>query len=344
MLSVYNNMRIIFSFKEAAMLRNRFIPVLLCLSMLTGCAGASDSAKSGMLNVVCTVFPQYDWARNIIGDAENVNLVLLADNGTDIHSYQPGADDMITIASCDVLINIGGTSDSWVQEYLENNSVPDMQIVDLTAVLGDSVIEEVCTIEDEDHDHEHDHHHDHEHAYDEHVWLSLKNAKLFCGEIAEALCKADPENGDTYKANADAYISQLDELDKKYEEAVKGAAHPEMIFADRFPFVYLMEDYDIEYHAAFPGCSSETDVSFETVIELAEAVDSSGVKGVFTIDGSDSSIADAVLSNTANGSGEVYVLDSMQSVSREAIDSGCSYLSVMEENLSQITEAMYIYE
>lgn len=320
------------------MLRNRFIPVLLCLSVLTGCAEASDSAKPGMLNVVCTVFPQYDWARNIIGDVENVNLVLLADNGTDIHSYQPGADDMITIASCDVLINIGGTSDSWVQEYLANNSVPDMQTVDLTRILGDSVIEDVCTLEHEEHDH------DHEHTYDEHVWLSLKNAELFCVKIADALCTADPENADTYRANADAYISQLDELDNRYEETVKGAAYPRVIFADRFPFVYLMEDYDIEYHAAFPGCSSETDVSFETVIKLAEAVDSSGVNGVFTIEGSDSSIADAVLSNTKNGSGEVYVLDSMQSVSREDIDSGYDYLSVMVENLSQLSEAMYIYE
>ncbi|MBQ8724909.1 MAG: zinc ABC transporter substrate-binding protein [Oscillospiraceae bacterium] len=325
------------------MFKLRVLPVLLCLPVLAGCSGAVNTRSSDKINVVCTVYPQYDWAREIIGDAENVQLTLLVDNGADFHSYQPGTDDMVTLASCDVLIYIGGNSDKWVQDSLANAANQDMQTVNLTEILGNSIIEEVCTIEDEEHDHEHDHDHE-EHTYDEHVWLSLKNAKLFCSSIADALCSADPENAQSYKANAEAYIEKLDELDAKYKETVECAAYPRIIFADRFPFIYMMQDYDIEYYAAFPGCSSETDASFETVLTLAEAVDRTGVMGVFTIDGSNSSIAEAVLSNTENGKGEIYTLNSMQSVSREDIDGGCTYLSIMEENLSEIREAMYIHE
>ncbi len=321
----------------------RVLPIMLCLPLLAGCAGNAETGDPDKINVVCTIYPQYDWAREIIGDAENVELTLLVDNGTDFHSYQPGTDDMVTLVSCDVLIYIGGTSDGWVQDSLANAANPDMQTVNLTEILGDSIIEEVCTIDGCDDDHEHDHGHE-EHTYDEHVWLSLKNAKLFCSSISEALCSADPENAQAYKANAEAYIEKLGELDTRYEETVENAAYPRMIFADRFPFIYMMQDYDIEYYAAFPGCSSETDASFETVLSLAEAVDRAGVMGVFTIEGSNSSIADAVLSNTENGKGEIYTLNSMQSVSREDIDNGCTYLSVMEENLAEIRGAIYIYE
>ncbi len=321
------------------MRRNIFVSIALCLSMLAGCSAFPGHTDSGKINVVCTVFPQYDWARNIIGDVEDVELTLLADNGTDMHSYQPGTDDMVKISSCDVLIHIGGTSDSWVQDSLKNAANPDMQVVNLIKILGEDTIDEVCTVEGHDHDHDHD-----EHTYDEHVWLSLENAELFCEAISDALCRADPDNKSMYKENAEHYINKLDSLDERYEEVIEEAPIRKAIFADRFPFVYLMEDYDIEYYAAFPGCSSETDVSFETVVTLAEAVDATGVTGVFTIEDSDSSIADAVLSNTKAGTGEIYVLDSMQSVSREDIDGGCSYLSIMENNLSVLAEAMYIYE
>ncbi len=325
------------------MLKSRVLPVLLCIPLLAGCAGSMETGDPDRINVVCTVYPQYDWAREIIGDAENVELTLLVDNGTDFHSYQPGTDDMVTLASCDVLIYIGGTSDRWVHDSLTNAANTDMQTVNLTEILGESLIEEVCTIDGCDEEHEHEHSHD-EHTYDEHVWLSLKNAKLFCSSISDALCSADPENAQSYKANEEAYIEKLDELDEKYEETVEGAVYPRMIFADRFPFIYMMQDYDIEYYAAFPGCSSETDASFETVVSLAEKVDSCGVCGVFTIDGSNSSIAESVLSNTKNGSGEIYTLNSMQSVSREDIDNGCTYISIMEDNLAEIRGAMYIYE
>lgn len=324
------------------MLGKRILPAVLALSLLAGCSGVSGTSDPDKLNVVCTIFPQYDWAREIIGDTQSVELTLLVDNGMDFHSYQPGTDDMVRISSCDVLIHVGGASDAWVQDSLKNAQNPDMQVIDLTEILGEAVIDEACTLEG--HDHDHGHEHEEENTYDEHVWLSVKNAELFCGAITDALCSADPLNAQAYKANADAYTQKLADLDARYEETVTGADYPKAIFADRFPFVYLMEDYDIEYHAAFAGCSSETDVSFETVIELAEAVDRAGVMGVFTIEDSDSSIADAVLSNTKAGKGEVYTLNSMQSVRREDINSGCTYLSIMEENLSEIRRAMYIYE
>ncbi len=315
----------------------RIVPILLCPVLLVGCGNMPVSKDSDKLQVVCTVFPQYDWAREIIADTENVDLTLLVDNGADFHSYQPGTGDMVTIASCDVLIYIGGESDSWIQDSLANATNPDMITVNLTEIMGDALEAEACTLEGHDHEHEEA---DHEHAYDEHVWLSLTNAELFTDAIAEALSEADPDNAAVYTENAENYTGKLQTVDSEFRTELEASKRNILLFADRFPFVYLMRDYDFEYYAAFPGCSSETDASFETVIELAEAVDKNALPCVITIDGSDSSIAEAVISNTTDKNQKILSLNSMQTVKREDIENGITYISVMEENLSVLTEAL----
>ncbi len=315
----------------------RFIPLLVCPALLAGCGNMPVAEDSDKLSVVCTVFPQYDWAREIIGDTENINLTLLVDNGADFHSYQPGTDDMVTIASCDVLIYIGGESDSWIQDSLANATNPDMVTVNLTEIMGSALESEACTLEGHDHEHEEA---EHEHSYDEHVWLSLSNAELFTNAIAEALSEADPENADIYAENAENYTGKLQTTDSDFRTKLESSKRNVLLFADRFPFIYLMRDYDFEYYAAFPGCSSESDASFETVIELAEAVDTNSLPCVITIDGSDSSIAEAVISNTTDKNQKILTLNSMQTVKREDIENGISYLSVMEENLAVLTEAL----
>ncbi len=316
---------------------SKILPVTICAAMLGGCGSSvptkNNEDSDNKINVVCTVFPQYDWAREIIGDSENVNLTLLVDNGTDFHSYQPGTDDMVTIASCDVLIYIGGESDNWIQDSLTNATNPDMKKVNLTEIISDTLLEEACTLEG--HDHEHD-----EHVYDEHVWLSLRNAEIFTEAIAKAISDADVENAAVYAENAKNYTAKLKSANMEFQAELGIAKRNTLLFADRFPFVYLMQDYGFEYFAAFPGCSSETDASFETIIKLASAIDENSLPCVLTIDGSDSSIAEAVIANTADKNQKVLALNSMQIVSSKDIDAGMTYLSVMESNLDVLTEAL----
>ena len=318
----------------------RYIPVLICLPLLFGCssAGNIEEKETDKINVVCTVFPEYDWAREIAGDTDSSDITFIADNGTDFHSYQPGTQDIVTVTSCDVLVYVGGQSDKWIEDALKNKSNPDMQVVKLTDVMKDGLLSEPET-QGEDHDHEHEHGEE-EHAFDEHVWLSLKNAVTFTEAIAEAFCTADPENADSYRKNAEAYVAQISEMDRDFTENVQNAKRKTVLFGDRFPFVYLMNDYGIEYYAAFPGCSSETDASFDTVVSLAEEVDREELPCVLTIEKSDCNIADAVISNTKSKDQKILTLDSMQIARRDEIDAGKTYLSVMKNNLDVLLEAL----
>lgn len=315
-----------------------FLSVFLCIPILAGCASAGNGADSDEIKIVCTVFPEYEWTREIIGETENKSsITLLADNGTDFHSYQPSTEDIVTISTCDVLIYVGGESDKWIEDALKNSVNPDMQIVRLADILDDELLDEPETLEKE-HEHEHD---EELSVFDEHVWLSLKNAEKFCSVIAETLSDVDSENAAVYRTNAEEYTAKLSTLDSEFKEKLRFAKRNTVIFGDRFPFIYMMEDYGIDYYAAFPGCSSETDASFNTVLSLAKKTDEKGIFSILTIEGSDCNIADAIISNTVTES-EKYILtlDSMQTVSRDEIEGGKTYLSVMEKNLDILMEAL----
>lgn len=321
----------------------KILSVLLGLTLTAvftaGCTSAPESLPdSGKISVVCTIFPQYDWAENIIGDTENAELTLLCDNGADFHSYQPGTDDIVTISTCDILIYVGGEADSWIEDALEGAVNPDMIPLCLTDIMGGSLKTEECEAILGEHDHEHDHAEGE--SFDEHVWLSLKNAMLFSNAISSALCTLDAEHAAEYQTNAEAYFSLLSDMDADFQAEVDSSQRKTLLFADRYPFRYLTEDYGLTSYAAFPGCSSETDASFETIVELAKAADEHQLPAVLTIDGSNSSIADAVISNTAEKDQKILTLNSMQSVRREDMDSGVTYLSIMEENLAVLREAL----
>lgn len=317
-----------------------FLPIFLCVPILAGCAPAAKDANSDEIKIVCTVFPEYEWTREIIGEAENKSSIkLLADNGTDFHSYQPSTEDIVTISNCDVLIYVGGESDKWIEDALKNSLNSDMQVVRLADILDDELLDEPETLEKEqEHEHEHG---EAQSAFDEHVWLSLKNAEKFCSGIADALSNVDSENADVYKANAKEYISKLNALDSEFKDKLSSAKRNTVIFGDRFPFVYMMEDYDIDYYAAFPGCSSEADASFDTVLNLAKKTDEGNISAILTIEGSDCNIADAIISNTETETEKrILTLDSMQTVNFDEIESGKTYLSVMEKNLDVLMEAL----
>jgi len=319
--------------------------LLICLSALTGCSG-TPAASGGKPRIVATIFPQYDWTRCIAGDRADVELLL--DNGVDLHSYQPTADDIVMISTCDMFIYVGGESDKWVDDVLKNASNKDMIVINLLDVLGDAVKEEefVEGMEKEEHDHDNDEDHgdndeDEEGPeYDEHIWLSLRNASALCRAIAAKLGELDAANADYYTANANDYIEKLDALDRQYTDTLEASPVKTLLFADRFPFRYLADDYGLDYYAAFAGCSAETEASFETIIFLAKKADELGLVAIMQIESADGSIARTVRDSTKTKDQEILTLDSLQSITADEIENGVTYLSLMENNLSVLREAL----
>ena len=293
------------------------------------------------LNIVTTIFPEYDWTRAVLGDrADEVNLTMLLDNGTDLHSFQPAVKDIMKVSSCDLLIYVGGESDQWIEDALESAQNKDMKTINLMEVLGDSIKEEETVEGMQESEHDHDHGDEEEKEYDEHVWTSMRNAEVICDAIADTLEEMNPENKEIYQSNAEAYREKLSALDEEYQETVDNAKQKTLVFADRFPFRYLVDDYDISYYAAFSGCSAESEASFKTVTFLAGKVDELGVKSVVTMEKSDDRIAQTVIENTKAKDQKILQLNSMQSITSEEIADGATYLSVMEDNLNVLKEAL----
>ncbi|MER2081344.1 MAG: metal ABC transporter substrate-binding protein [Ruminococcus sp.] len=306
--------------------------VLLAFSALTGCAASGETQQdSGKYTIIAAVYPVYDWLKNITDGAENVEVELLVDGGADLHSYQPTADDMVRISHSDMFVYVGGVSDAWVGDAMNSIVSRDKtDVVDLLTLLGDKVKEEeeVEGMQPEEEEEE-------EGAKDEHVWLSLRNAEALCKGLSKSLEQHNEANAALYRKNTDAYLKKLDALDKRYSEALYDRKYDTLLFADRFPFRYLTDDYDIRYYAAFAGCSAESEASFETVAFLSQKLNELKLPAVITIDGSDQKIAKTVLS-TADSDAEILTLDSMQSAKTD----GDSYLSVMESNLEVLKKAL----
>ena len=319
--------------KILALLLALWIPA----AVLSGCAPQDDSAASNKLNIVTTIFPAYDWVREILGaETDRAEITMLLDSGVDLHSYQPTVDDIVKISNCDLFLYVGGESDGWVDDALKNAPNKERKVIRLLDVLGDSAKAEetVEGMQEEKHDHEE------EAEYDEHIWLSLKNAQVLVAAISEALQETDPARKDTYAANAAAYAEKLSALDGEYRAAVDSGKYKTLLFGDRFPFRYLADDYGLDYYAAFPGCSAETEASFETVSFLAGKMDALGLPCVLTIEGTQHKIAETIVQNTAQKNQQVLTMDSMQAVTANDAASGVSYLSIMEKNLSVLKKAL----
>ncbi len=298
----------------------------------TACEGKDD----GKISVVCTIFPEYDWAKEVIGSNDNVDLTLIMNNGTDLHSYQPTVEDIAKIASADLFIYVGGESDEWVEDALKNKVNANMQTINLVEVLGDKAKEEEL-VEGMQGEEEEGEEEEEGPEYDEHVWLSLKNAVIFVNEIAAKLGIIDAENKDLYLENANTYTAKLQELDGKYQAAVDAKAKDTLLFGDRFPFRYLVEDYSLKYYAAFIGCSAETEASFETIAFLAGKVDACNLDTILIIETSDGSIANTIKENTTSKNQKILTLDSMQNTT---LKSNKTYYSMMESNLEVLKEAL----
>lgn len=318
--------------------------IFLCMS----CAFASNNTQPDQLKIVATIFPEYDWVREILGNTiQDTQLTLLLDDGGDLHNYQPTVDDMVAISEADVFIYVGGHSDAWVADALKDGTNPDRRVINLFDVLNDS-LKPLKMVEGMEHHHDHEEHnepdHDvHEHHHDEkdeHIWLSLRLTEKAVDAIAGQLCLVAPENAPIYAENAQAYIAKLNELDKEYQSVVEHCEWDTLIFADRFPFFYMMDDYGLHYYAAFTGCSAESEASFETIAFLAEKMNQLNAPGILTIENRTHRIPETVIENMENRDKKILVMNSMQSVTAKDVIKGFSYLDVMKKNLEVLKEAL----
>ena len=320
----------------------KIISVIIVLVMLTslfsGCSGTTQKTD-GKLSIVTTVFPEYDWVMNILGEkAADADVTMLLDNGVDLHSFQPTADDIIKVSNCDLFIYIGGESDKWVEDALKTVKNENMISLNLMQLLGERVKEEE-EVEGMQPEEEHAEEAE-EKEYDEHIWLSLKNAAEACRIITDALCEADEKNSENYIANSLEYIGKLNVLDKAYEKAVKNASKKTVLFGDRFPFMYLFDDYGLDYYAAFKGCSAESEASFETISFLAKKTDELGLDYVMMLEGTDGKIAETVIENTKNKNAKILSMNSMQSITASDVENNASYLDITEKNLEVLKTAL----
>lgn len=308
--------------------------VCIILMVFSGCTDMP--ARKEKISIVCTIFPVYDWVYEILGDnTEKFEIKMIGKNGIDLHSYQPTVQDIALISECDLFVYVGGTSDAWAEEVIKNNPIIDVKAIKLLDVLGEDV-----KIKAVGHDHN-DYTHNHSDEYDEHIWLSLKNAALITNILASELAtNIDLKNAETYRTNASVYVDKLYALDNEYKEAVKQSDDKTIIVADRFPFMYLVRDYDIKYIAAFLGCSSDADVSFDAVVRLSEAADSLSKNTILITENSNASISKAVIDGMKNKNVNTAVINSCQAIVVSGSNYQKSYLEIMKQNLVSLKAAL----
>ncbi len=314
--------------------------ICVCLAlMLALTALLSGAAAEEKKRVVTTIFPVYDWVREIAGEkAQDMELTMLLDSGSDLHNFQPTAQDILRIASADLFVYIGGESDGWVEDVLRTagNQVKTLNLLEALGELAreEETVEGMQGAEEEEEGEEEAPEHD------EHIWLSLRNARVLCRAIASALSEIDPDGAAAYAQNLASYDAALSELDRAYAECVDAAAFRTVLFGDRFPFRYLADDYGLAYYAAFSGCSAETEASFNTIVFLAGKVDELGLPAVMTIEHPKARIAETIVSATKEKNQKIVSMDSLQSVTAREVEAGAKYLQIMESNLEALREAL----
>ena len=299
-----------------------------------------NAANAAAYSIVCTTFPQYDWIRNIIGgDSDKFQLTMLLDQGMDLHSYQPTAEDIAKIADADMFVYVGGESDGWVDSALKEATNKDMKVVNMLDTLGTAVkVEEVVPGMQAEEEEETEEGEGPEN--DEHVWLSLRNVVTLTDVLSENIQEIDPANKEDYVENAGKYVDELNDLDGRYELTVSKGKRQAILLGDRFPFRYMADDYGLTYYAAFVGCSAESEASFETITFLAQKVDELKLPVILTIEGADHSIAESIKKTTDSKNQEILTMNSMQSVTAKAVADGETYLNVMEDNLNVLSQAL----
>lgn len=308
------------------------IPVLF-----TSCGAYVNTPSDDRLSVVATIFPQYDFAAQIGGD--KIKLKMLTTPGGESHSYEPTPQDIKAVRDCDIFICAGGESDIWYNTVLKSLNSENVTVISLMECVGDRLKEEEITegmrgekytLADSEEE---------ETEYDEHVWTSLINAQIISQKIGDTMSLLDEKNADFYKENTEAYIKSLGELDEKYRAAVEKAENKTLVFGDRFPFRYLFDDYGLNYYAAFPGCSTDSDVSAKTMLFLINKINEEKLPAVYYIEFSARRIADTIADETK---AEPLLFHSCHTISKSDFENGVTYLSLMEQNLENLKRGLNI--
>ncbi len=320
------------------------------LILFISCSNVNNKKNDGKIKVVTTIFPIYDFTKNIAGD--NVNLQMIIKPGIEIHSFNSTPADIIDIQNADVFIYIGGESEAWAEKIIssmDTNGKKIVKLMDYVTVLDEEIVEGME--HDAEHDHEeeanHQEHaaedehvneaHTHEGVYDEHIWTAPKNAVLMVNAITKTLSEIDADNADLYKSNADKYNQELALLDNEIREAVNSSKRKNIVFGDRFPFRYLADEYNLEYRAPFTGCSSQMDASPKTIAYLINYIKDNNIPYLYYIELSNEKIANTLAEQTGVSK---LKLHSVQNVSKEEFDSGATYLSIMRDNLESLKKGL----
>lgn len=307
---------------------------MMLLGGLSGCSAPAEQEER--LSVVATIFPQYDFARQVMGGDDNLTMLLRP--GQEVHSYEPTPQDIIAIQNCDLFIYVGGESDAWIEDVLDGMDTSNMVILSLMDVVDPLEEDTENVLENpEEHDHQEDGTHLHEEEYDEHVWTSPKNAMLITQAICDALCEIDPDNAGQYQANTADYLTQLEALDAAFREVIGDAQRDTLFFGDRFPLLYFVREYGLNYYAAFPGCASETEPSAATVARLIDLVREEEAPVVYQIELSNGNIARSI----ADSSGaRVETFYTCHNITADDFNAGETYLSLMQRNVESLKEAL----
>ena len=345
--------------KKFSKLLTLLMILVMCASCFYGCSSdKKEENSSKKIKVVATIFPVYDFLREIGGD--KIDLTMLMTPGAETHSYEPTPKDMKTVSNADFFAYVGGDSDEWVDKILDGNKNDKMKVVTLMDCVKTVDEEHVEGMEEEhDHDHdedvdgkddsdkdkdEHDEHDEHDHDHDgdepeqdEHVWTSPKNAIEIVKKLTSELSKVDPDNANYCKENSKNYIKKLEDLDREFEDVVKNGKRKEIIFGDRFPFRYFVDRYGLKYYAAFPGCSTDTEASASTVAFLTNKVKEDKIPVIFHIELSNNKIAKSIAEATG---AKMLQLNAVHNVTKEDFEKGETYLSLMEKNLKPLEEAL----
>lgn len=316
------------------MLRNKTIAKTSLAALLFGAVCvivfllAKPQTQTDQLKIVSTIFPGYDFARAIAGD--NADITMLIYPGSEIHSFEPSPQDIINIQDSDVFIYVGGESEAWVEKIIANLDTNHTKIVRMMDAV-DLVKEELVEGMEPEHEHED------EVEYDEHVWTSPLNAIKIVESIRDALVNADPQNANFYQTATADYTEQLTQLDSDIRATLSDAAHHTLIFGDRFPLRYFVEEYNLQYYAAFPGCSDQTEASTATLAFLINKIKSENIKYIFTIELSNQAVARTIAAETGT---EILEFHSLHNISKSDFDSGKTYLQIMHQNLTNLKRAL----
>ena len=296
--------------------------LVVLLGFLCGCEFPSNSKKV----IFTTNFPCYDFVRAVVGKDSSFEVKMLLSPGEEVHDYEPTPKDIVDISKSSIFFYVGGESDEWVRKMMENGDFQQLKVLKMVDMVSTLEEEHVEGMEMEE-----------ESGIDEHVWTSLRNAKIILSKLVEEISLLDPEHQEMYQKNALDYISKIEELDASFQEIVQNAKRKELIFADRFPFLYFVRDYDLEYYAAFPGCSSQTEASAKTVQFLIDKVKNDSVPVIFHLELSSSKIAEAISKETG---AKVLEFHSAHNVSLDEFQQGITYVDLMKRNESVLKEAL----